>query len=141
MSLPLSVPKNTVKDEPFFPNVLYKDLIVGLLVIGVTVTLAVLLPPEIGKRADPLAAAPEGVKPEWFFLFLLQTLKLFPGSILGVNGETIAMVCVSVAIGFFILIPFIDRRSAKGEPSPLFTAIGVVYLLYFVAMTLIGYWS
>jgi cytochrome b6 len=37
-----------------------------------------LFPPEIGRKADPLAPAPENIKPEWYFLFLFQTLKLFP---------------------------------------------------------------
>ena len=97
-------------------------------------TLAVFLPPEIGVKADPLAPPPENVKPEWYFLFLMQTLKLFPGSILGMNGETIAIVLVSAAILFFFLIPFFDKKSSRGEKSPLFTWIGVIYLLYFLTM-------
>ena len=139
MSVPVSLEKKTTGCEPFFPNVFYKDLMIWLLVLGIVVTLAVLLPPEIGKKADPLAPVSEGMKPEWFFLFLLQTLKLFPGMILGLNGETIAVICVALGIGFFFLIPFVDRKSARGERSHLFTAIGVFYVIYFLAMTLIGY--
>jgi quinol-cytochrome oxidoreductase complex cytochrome b subunit len=51
------------------------------------------------------------------------------------------VVCVTIGIVFFFVIPFVDRASAKGERKLLFTAIGLVYLLYFVAMTLMGYWS
>jgi cytochrome b6 len=51
-------------------------------------------------KADPLAPPPENVKPEWYFLFLMQTLKLFPGDILGMNGETIAILLVSGGILF-----------------------------------------
>ena len=139
MSVPLAYKGKDLKDEPFFPNVLLRDLMIWLVVLGVAVTLATLLPPEIAKKADPLAPPPEGVKPEWYFLFLFQTLKLFPGTLLGMNGETIAIVLISLAIIFFFLLPFFDRRSREEERSPLFTAIGVVYLIYFIVMTLVGY--
>jgi quinol-cytochrome oxidoreductase complex cytochrome b subunit len=140
MSVPLPQ-KGREGRVPFFPNVFYRDLMVWLVVIGIVVTLAVLLPPEIGQKADPLAPPPENVKPEWYFLFLFQTLKLFPGEIFGLNGETIAIVLISLAIVFFFLIPFFDRKSSREERSLLFTWIGVAYALYFVAMTIIGFLS
>jgi cytochrome b6 len=99
------------------------------------------MPPEIGKKADPLAPAPENIKPEWYFLFLFQTLKLFPGEILGLNGETIAILLISAGIFFFFLIPFFDRKSQRGEKSTLFTWIGIIYFLYFMIMTAIGFIS
>jgi cytochrome b6 len=141
MSVPLSLQKEKQREIPFFPNVFYKDLAIWLVVTGVLVTLAVSLPPEIGVKADPLAPPPANVKPEWYFLFLMQTLMLFPGSILGLNGETIAIVLVSGAILFFFLIPFFDQKSSRGEKSPLFTWIGVIYLLYFLMMTAVGFLS
>lgn len=138
MSVPLSQKRGEAR-VPFFPNVVYRDLVVWLVVLGIVVTLAVLLPPEIGKKADPLAPPPENVKPEWYFLFLFQTLKLFPGQIFGFNGETIAIVLISLAILFFFLIPFFDRKSSTEEESNLFTRIGVGYMIYFVTMTIIGF--
>ena len=69
MSTPVSLEKKEHKEEPFFPNVFYKDIMIWLVVLGVVVTLAILLPPEIGKKANALAAPPEGIKPEWYFLF------------------------------------------------------------------------
>jgi cytochrome b6 len=110
-------------------------------VLGVVVTLAILLPPEIGKKANALAPPPEGIKPEWYFLFMLETLKLFPGTIMGFNGETIAIVCVSIGIFFFFLIPFLDRKSNRNEGSPIFTVIAVVYIFYFITMTLVGFFD
>lgn len=141
LSIPVSQKDKQIAQEPFFPNVFYKDVMLWLIVLGVVVTFAVVLPPEIGKQADPLAPAPEGIKPEWFFLFLLETLKLFPGSILGFNGETVAVVSVSAATLFFFLIPFFDRKSSRGERSQIFTLIGIVYLVYFISMTLFGFLS
>lgn len=141
ISLPRSVENKQRGEKPFFPNIFYKDLILWLVVLGIVVTTATLLPPEIGKQADPLAPAPENIKPEWYFLFLFQTLKLFPGIILGLNGETIAIILVSCGLLFFFLIPFIDRKSSRDEKSPLFTVIGLAYLAYFIIMTVIGFFS
>ena len=141
MSIPLSQQGKDVKKVPFFPNILYRDFMIWLIVLGIVVTLSTLLPPDIAKKADPLAPPPEGVKPEWYFLFLFQTLKLFPGTLAGMNGETIAIVFISLAILFLFLLPFFDRKSSLGERNPLFTAIGVVYLLYFVVMTIVGYFT
>ena len=141
MSIPLSLEGEKRREVPFFPNAFYRDVAIWLVVTGVLVTLAVYLPPEIGVKADPLAPPPENVKPEWYFLFLMQTLKLFPGVILGMNGETIAIVLVAAAIFFFFLIPFFDRKSSRGERSPLFTWIGVIYLIYFLTMTAVGFLS
>ncbi|OPX94215.1 MAG: Cytochrome bc complex cytochrome b subunit [Syntrophorhabdus sp. PtaB.Bin006] len=141
MSVPLSVTGQNRKDTPFFPNVFYKDLIAWLIILGIVVTLATLLPPEILGKADPLAPAPENIKPEWYFLFLFQTLKLFPGVIFGLNGETIAILLISAGILFLFLIPFFDRKSQRGEKSTLFTWIGVIYLFYFLIMTVIGFIS
>jgi hypothetical protein len=72
---------------------------------------------------------------------MLETLKLFPGTILSLNGETIAIICVSIGIFFFFLIPFLDRKSNRSERSPIFTVIAVIYLLYFLTMTLVGFLS
>jgi cytochrome b6 len=141
MSVPVSQEKKQEKGEPFFPNVFYKDMMIWLVVLGVVVTLAIMLPPEIGKKANALAPPPEGIKPEWYFLFMLETLKLFPGTIWGFNGETIAIVCVTIGIIFFFLIPFIDSRSNKGKKSPPFTIIALIYLIYFITMTLVGFLS
>jgi cytochrome b6 len=141
MSLPLSLKEKTLPQEPFFPNVVYKDIAVWLVVLGIVVTIAVLFPPEIGLKADPLAAPPEDIKPEWYFLFLFQTLKLFPGDILGLNGETIAILLIAAGIFIFFLVPLLDKKASRGENSPLFTGIGILYVVYFLVMTAIGYFT
>lgn len=139
MSVPLSQKDKQGKPQPFFPNVFYKDLIIWLLGIGVLVTLAVIFPAQTGVKADPMAPAPENIKPEWYFLFLFQTLKLFPGQMAGLNGETIAITVITLAVLFAFLMPFLDRRSSAGKPSPAYTYTGVLYLLYFAAMTIAGF--
>ena len=141
ISVPLSLKNKPYKQVRFFPNVFYKDLATWLIILGIAVTLAVILPPELGKKADPLQPAPENIKPEWYFLFLFQTLKLFPGEIMGLNGETLAILLISCGILFFFLIPVFDLKSGRAEKSGLFTWIGLAYTFYFVTMTIIGFLS
>jgi quinol-cytochrome oxidoreductase complex cytochrome b subunit len=141
VSVPLSVTNTPCGKVPFFPNMLLKDTAVWLVVLGIAVTLATLFPPEIGPKADPLAPPPENIKPEWYFLFLFQTLKLFPGTILGLNGETVAILFITLGVLFFFLIPLLDRKSGLGLKSTLFTWVGLSYTIYFVIMTLIGFLS
>lgn len=139
LSIPRREEKNNPASIPFFPNAFYHDLIVWLLLLGVTVTLAVFFPPEIGVKADPLAPTPENIKPEWYFLFVFQTLKLFPGEILGLNGEVMAILLIVTAMGLLFLLPLFDKKSSRGEASPLFTWISAGYIAYIVTMTIVGY--
>lgn len=115
MSVPLSVEagKEKLKELPFWPNFVYREIIVWLVLLGALITVAVFLPPSLGKAADLMAPAPKGIKPEWYFLFLFQTLKLFPGKILFINGDTIAVFLIVAALALFFFLPFLDNKPNK----------------------------
>jgi cytochrome b6 len=72
---------------PFFPNFLLRDLVGWLGALGVLAALAAYFPAELGKKADPFQPAPIGIKPEWYFMAMFQTLKLLPSHILGIEGN------------------------------------------------------
>jgi cytochrome b6 len=138
----VSVPAGTsVKKPPipFFPDFAYRDTLAWLAGFGVLLTLAALVPRELGDKADPMASAPPGMKPEWYFLPLYQTLRMFPSTVFSVNGELIVNAAVGLLIAFWALIPFIDRRSARGETSPVFTGIGILIIAYIGATICAGY--
>ena len=63
---------------PFFPNFLLRDMIGWYAALGVLGALAAIFPWELGTKADAFAAAPAGIRPEWYFLFMFQTLKYLP---------------------------------------------------------------
>ena len=137
-----SIPIATKVKEPpirFFPNFLYRDLIswtIGLLAL---VSLATLLPRELGEKADPLASAPLGIKPEWYFLPLYQTLKMVPSSLWSVNGEFLVNLLVALGSVIWISIPFLDRRANFDSRSRLFTILGVVLIAYLVLTIVMAY--
>ena len=66
------------REMKFFPNFLLRELMAWYVAIGALGALAALFPWNLGVKADPFASAPAGIKPEWYFLFMYQTLKLIP---------------------------------------------------------------
>ncbi len=42
---------------------------------------------------------------------------------------------------FLLLVPFLDRRAARGERSPLFTFAALLGLAYLVGFTILAYRS
>lgn len=143
MSVPPSVERQAqnVKTMKFFPNFLLRDAMGWLIALGALAALAALFPWELGEKADPFAPAPAGIKPEWYFLFMFQTLRLLPSHILFIEGEVLGVLAFGLGAVFWLLVPFLDKESVRGERDGLFTLIGVVILLYIAVMTVVGYLS
>jgi quinol-cytochrome oxidoreductase complex cytochrome b subunit len=124
---------------PFVPNFLLRDIVGWLSALAILAVLAAYLPAELGKKADPFLPAPAGIKPEWYFMFMFQTLKYLPSHILGIEGEIVGIVGFGLGGLFLLLIPVLDRRTARGEPSRLFTWIGIAIIAYMIVLTYLGY--
>jgi cytochrome b6 len=141
MSVPPSVehaggPRRTM---PFVPDFLLRDIVGWLSALALLAALAAFFPAELGKKADPFAPAPVGIKPEWYFMFTFQTLKYLPAKILGIDGEVVGIVGFGLGGLFLLALPLLDRRAARGESSPLFTGIGIGIIVYIVVLTYLGY--
>lgn len=139
MSVPLSLEGQSLKTMKFFPNFLLRDLIGWILAIGVLAALAAIFPWELGEKADPFAPAPAGIRPEWYFLFMFQTLKLLPAKIWVFDGEVIGILAFAVGGLLLLVVPFLDKPSSQGKSRPIFIVIGLLVVLYIVAMTVYGY--
>lgn len=138
MSRPLSVADKPKRTMPFLPHFMLRDLNVWLLFLAALVTLSFYIPTHLGEPADPLAPTPIGIKPEWYFLFMFQLLKLLPAHILGIEGEHLGILGFGLIGLFIFLVPFLDRNSTRGKRSPVFTLIGWTMLAGFIALTLWG---
>ena len=141
MSVPLGVERRggARRVMPFFPNFLLRDLVGWLSALAALAALAAYWPAELGKKADPFAPAPIGIKPEWYFMFMFQTLKYLPSHVLGIEGEVVGVVGFGVGGLVLLLLPFLDRRATRGEGSRLFTGVGIVLILYMLVLTYLGY--
>jgi cytochrome b6 len=139
MSTPPSLTGKPAKEIPFFPDFIYKDVLGWTLILILIGVLCVFLPWEVGKKADPFAATPLGIKPEWYFTFMFTTLKIVPSHIFSIEGEKLAILGFMLGGAFWLLVPFLNRRAAVGKPSRPFTAVGAVILVYIVVMTVLTY--
>ncbi len=112
------------KGVPFFPDIIFKDAVVSLLIFLVLVALAYFLGAPVEERANPNDTS-YTPRPEWYFLFLFQLLKYFPG-----NLEVIgAMVLPGLLILLLIALPFIDKSAKRhflNRPFASVTALAVV---------------
>jgi cytochrome b6 len=144
MSEPLeydSLPPAEKKTMPFFPNFLLRDLLLWLIVLNILAILAVFFPWELGVKADAFAPAPAGIRPEWYFLFMFQTLKYIPSQIWVVDGEIVGILLFAVGGILWTLVPFWDRKSSAGKRNRMVTFIGIAIVLYIIVLTILGWFA
>jgi len=115
---------------PFFPNFLLRDMIGWYAALGVLGALAAIFPWELGAKADAFAAAPAGIRPEWYFLFMFQTLKYLPSKVLFIDGELLGIFGFSAAALVWVAVPFLDRRIGFGRTTRFFTGAGIFVIGY-----------
>ncbi|HKL26093.1 MAG TPA: cytochrome bc complex cytochrome b subunit [Desulfuromonadales bacterium] len=124
---------------PFFPNYVVKDAAVICFFLAFMLAIVfyapgLFFPPSAFEPADPFVTPP-GIKPEWYFLWAYQTLKIFPSEIIGLGVQIIFMT-------FLALLPFIDR-GAERRPAkrPIFLTCFVLGILLFVGISIWGHYS
>ena len=125
----------TQRSMPFFPNFLLRDMIGWYAALGALGGLAAIFPWELGAKADAFAAAPAGIRPEWYFLFMFQTLKYLPAKLLFLEGELAGLLAFGAAAVVWVLVPFLDRRAGIGRLSRFFTGLGIFALGYIIVLS------
>jgi ubiquinol-cytochrome c reductase cytochrome b subunit len=106
----------------FYPEQVLKDTVAAFGYVIVIVLFANFAKLGLGSMADPTDTR-YIPRPEWYFMFLFQVLKIFEGP-LEVLG---AMVLPNLAIVALFLVPFIDRAKAVAVQRRT-TAIAIVAL-------------
>jgi ubiquinol-cytochrome c reductase cytochrome b subunit len=111
----------------FHPGQTFRDTVAIFVAFAILFTMAVAVRVPLEQLADP-SDTTYIPRPEWYFLFLFQTLKLFSGP-LEVLG---AVVLPGLAVLALILVPFIDR----GRMVKVTRRVGA---FIFVALAAIGW--
>ncbi len=122
------------KGVKFYPDIIYKDLIVSFGIFLLLVGLAIF----VGVAAEPPADPSDSSyipRPEWYFLFLFQMLKYFPGQIEWVG----TVVIPTIAVLALFLLPFYDRSPFRHwKKRKLAAAIMSLVVVGIVALTIVA---
>jgi ubiquinol-cytochrome c reductase cytochrome b subunit len=124
---------------PFFPNYVVKDgavisFFLALLLGIIFFAPGLFFPESAFEPADPFVTPP-GIKPEWYFLWAYQTLKIFPSELIGLGVQGVFMTLLA-------LLPFLDRGPERRPAKrPIFVAVYTLALLTFVAISIWGHYS
>src|SRR5512147_2189088 len=89
-------------ENKFFPYYFFEITLITLFTIETVLILAVLFPPSVGREID--FSAQFSPRPEWYFLFLYQLTKYFPGRWTFVG----AVLLPGLAFSVVLLAPFLD---------------------------------
>jgi menaquinol-cytochrome c reductase cytochrome b/c subunit len=117
--------------KPFFPYAVYKDLLIATLAIGIVIMLAIWHKVEVGEPVNP-ASTDFVPRPEWYFFFLFELLKIFKGQNALMPVIMATFIIPNILMALLILTPFIDRgpeRRIQRRPIALFSAIAVILFL------------
>ena len=60
---------------------------------------------------------------------------MIPATIGPFEGEAVGVIAFTILAALIVLVPFLDRRAARGEASPWFTAAGIAIFLYLAGLT------
>jgi len=109
---------------PFFPDIIFKDTVISLVIFIALAALAFFIGAPLEERANPNDTT-YTPRPEWYFLFLFQLLKYFPG-----NLEVIgAMVLPGLFVVLLVVLPFIDRSSKRHFRNRPFATIAALLVV------------
>lgn len=121
--------------KPFWPDIILEDVVVALAVFLALVVLTVVKGVPLEARADPTNTA-YFPRPEWYFMFLFQLLKLFPGYL-----EWVGVIAVpAIGVLLLLLLPFFDlspRRLPRLRPVAL--GLGSVALASILTLTVFAF--
>jgi mono/diheme cytochrome c family protein len=120
--------------KPFFPYAIYKDHLVAILAIGIVILLAVVYRVEVGEPVNP-ASTDYVPRPEWYFFFLFELLKIFKGDNLLTPVIMGSFIVPNILIVLLLIWPFLDpgpERRIDRRPISMAVAVVVVALLAFL---------
>ncbi len=130
-------PEKHFRTGPFWPDQVLMDMVVASVLLAAMVFLSAYWPAQVSGPADPLDNHYQP-KPEWPFLFLYQTLKVFHGPMEAVGT---ALLPLLIILGL-LLVPFLDRgRERAPAKRPVFMVVGFVFAAGVLILTYFGYVS
>jgi ubiquinol-cytochrome c reductase cytochrome b subunit len=120
------VPNDARSKHKFYPKQAFRDVFAVFVAFALLFGAAAFLDVPLERIADPTDTA-YVPRPEWYFLFLFQLLKVFQGKL-----EVIGTVVIpTLAVLALVLLPFLSRRQVRMLTVRL-QAAGIVLLVFSV---------
>lgn len=136
-SEPTSGIKGEVTYHNWFPTILLYLTMVGGAFIALLLTASVLFPLHLPPEYSVAVASHYTAQPDWYFLAMYQIMKL--GMFAGPN-EVYGLGLATFALVLLIILPFVDRNRRKNpRVRPVFTAVGVAFIVEILFLTVWGY--
>jgi menaquinol-cytochrome c reductase cytochrome b/c subunit len=107
--------------EPFIPNFLLKEWVIGAVFIIAFVLWISFNPVTLGLPANPSDTTFIPM-PDWYFYFLYQFLKYFPGSDIAIGIVLVPL----VAVLLFMLVPWLDASESR---RPIKRKVGTLAMI------------
>jgi quinol-cytochrome oxidoreductase complex cytochrome b subunit len=95
-------------DRKFHPEQTFKDIVAVFVAFVILFALAIFARVPLERLADPTDSAfiP---RPDWYFLFLFQILKLFKGTLEPIGSFLLP----TLGVGLLFILPFVDRGRVR----------------------------
>ena len=127
------------KGVKFWPDIIYKDLIVSFALFILLIGLATFVGVAKEPPADPSDAS-YLPRPEWYFLFLFKFLALYGQiPVLGKIEWIAAIIIPGIGIGLLTLLPFIDKKPHRHYSRRMFgiSVMGII-VAWIVLLTVLA---
>jgi len=123
------------KRMPLYPDFILRQSVVSLWIFALLLIGAILFPCALRPEGDLMAPAPEGIKPEWYFLAAFEVIRL-GGNLtfltpLGITAELLSLILLGAVCAVFVWMPALDRQG----PGRMWKWIIRVTALVFACMT------
>jgi len=119
------------KEYPFYPNFLFRVLIVFLAALALTSLLSALFPLPLDPIADPLAQPAPGTRALW-----ILKPAIMVNSVLPMPGLTIVLIVFLAAL--FVLLPLLDRSGHSSMKRRALVAVPFLLWMLFLAVSLLS---
>jgi quinol-cytochrome oxidoreductase complex cytochrome b subunit len=131
-----SLPEKKKKLVPIFPDVTFYLVELAALFGSAMLLISAIFPLNLPPEYTPQLAAQYASQPDWYFLWIYQTLKIqvFEG-----KGLPVALALVTLILIVLVLIPFLDRGETRRIGNRMkFVTLGVIFV---TEVTVLSIWG
>ncbi len=126
-----------MREIPFFPHQVVRELALASFVLGVLLILAALFPAPLGKEAVPGEVT--AIEPPWYLSPLFGFLAFWRANISTNLSFAIALPVIVLVI--ILLLPFIDRGKEEATPPMKRQAWSIAGVAFILVLLYFAYYA